>query len=335
VFPLLTAGFSFTQCRRYCEQLALRTVYQVNFLEREVLLRMRHFQMPLFRRRFAVYCVNRQEGKHAVWALQSSTEAHYSATETNRLMLFGETVAVHCENHTEHTDTIRTSQEIHYVSGTEANRLMLFRETVAVHCENHTEHTDTVRPSQETHDISATQTNRLMLFRETVAVHCENHTKHTDTVRPSQETHYISATQTNRLMLFKETVAVHCENHTEHTDTACTSQETHYISATEANRLILFRETVAVHCENRTEHINAKRYFWYVKAGWYRYDETLRPRRALGMQPCRRKALCLQRGLAQVQISSSALFPWIVAVPPEPRLSSQYGTRGSACPTSH
>jgi hypothetical protein len=40
-------------------------------------------------------------------------------------MLFGETVAVYCENHTEHTDTVRTSQETHYVSATEPNRLML------------------------------------------------------------------------------------------------------------------------------------------------------------------------------------------------------------------
>jgi hypothetical protein len=30
---------------------------------------------------------------------------HVSATETNRLILFRETVAVHCKNHTEHTDT--------------------------------------------------------------------------------------------------------------------------------------------------------------------------------------------------------------------------------------
>jgi thioredoxin-related protein len=65
-------------------------------------------------------------------------------------MLFGETVGVYCENHTEHTDTVRTSQETHYVSATETNRLMLFGETVAVYCENHTEHTDTVRTSQET-----------------------------------------------------------------------------------------------------------------------------------------------------------------------------------------
>jgi thioredoxin-related protein len=93
-------------------------------------------------------------------------------------MLFGETVAVYCETHTEHTDTVRTSQETHYVSATEPNRLMLFREIFAVYCENHTEHTDTVRTSQETHYVSATEPNRLMLFGETVSVYCENHRKH-------------------------------------------------------------------------------------------------------------------------------------------------------------
>jgi hypothetical protein len=41
-------------------------------------------------------------------------------------MLFRETAAVYCEKHTEHTDTVRTSQETHYVSATEPNRLMLF-----------------------------------------------------------------------------------------------------------------------------------------------------------------------------------------------------------------
>jgi hypothetical protein len=65
-------------------------------------------------------------------------------------MLFRETVAVYYENHMEHTDTVRTSQEDHYVSATEPNRLMLFRETVTVYCENHTEHTATVSTSQET-----------------------------------------------------------------------------------------------------------------------------------------------------------------------------------------
>jgi hypothetical protein len=39
---------------------------------------------------------------------------------------------------------VRTSQETHSVSTTKTNRLMLFRETVAVYCENHTEHTNTL-----------------------------------------------------------------------------------------------------------------------------------------------------------------------------------------------
>jgi translation initiation factor IF-1 len=59
-------------------------------------------------------------------------------------MLFGETVAVYCENHTEHTDTVRTSQETHYVSATEPNRFMLFGETVAAYCENYIEKKNTL-----------------------------------------------------------------------------------------------------------------------------------------------------------------------------------------------
>jgi hypothetical protein len=69
-------------------------------------------------------------------------------------MLFSETVAVYCESHTEHKDTVRTPQETHYVSTTEPNRLMLFSETIAVYCESHTEHKDTVRTPQETHYVS-------------------------------------------------------------------------------------------------------------------------------------------------------------------------------------
>jgi hypothetical protein len=77
--------------------------------------------------------------------------------------------------------TAGTSQETHYVSAIEPNRLMLFGETVAVYCENHTEYTDTVRTSQETHYVSATEPNRLMLFGETVAVYYQNENtrKHT------------------------------------------------------------------------------------------------------------------------------------------------------------
>jgi hypothetical protein len=55
---------------------------------------------------------------------------------------------------------------------------MLFRETVAVYCENHTEHTDTVRTSQETHYVSATEPNRLILFGKTAAVYCEPYETH-------------------------------------------------------------------------------------------------------------------------------------------------------------
>jgi translation initiation factor IF-1 len=66
-------------------------------------------------------------------------------------MLFGEIVAVYCENHMEHTNKLCghnvefvPQQETHYVSTTKPNRLMLFGETVGVYCENHTEHTDTL-----------------------------------------------------------------------------------------------------------------------------------------------------------------------------------------------
>jgi hypothetical protein len=71
-------------------------------------------------------------------------------------MLCGETVAVCCENRTEHTDTPRgqcVPHRKHHVSATEPNRLMLCGETVTVCCENRMEHTDTlweVRTSQET-----------------------------------------------------------------------------------------------------------------------------------------------------------------------------------------
>jgi hypothetical protein len=62
-------------------------------------------------------------------------------------MLCGETVAVCCENRTEHTDkmwAVCTTQETHHVSNTEPKRLILFEETVAVCCESRMEHTDTV-----------------------------------------------------------------------------------------------------------------------------------------------------------------------------------------------
>jgi hypothetical protein len=47
--------------------------------------------------------------------------------------------------------SVRTSQETHYVSATEPNQLMLFRETVAVYCENHTEHINALRGHFSSH----------------------------------------------------------------------------------------------------------------------------------------------------------------------------------------
>jgi hypothetical protein len=102
--------------------------------------------------------------------------------------------------------SVRTSQETHHVSAAETNRLILLGDTAAVYCENHTEHTNPVRTSQEKRYVSTTETNRLMLLGQTVAVYCENHTEHTNLVRTSQETHYVSTTETNRLMPFRETV---------------------------------------------------------------------------------------------------------------------------------
>jgi hypothetical protein len=43
------------------------------------------------------------------------------------------------------TNSVPTSHKTHCISATKTNRLMLFRETVAVYFENHTEHTDTLR----------------------------------------------------------------------------------------------------------------------------------------------------------------------------------------------
>jgi hypothetical protein len=68
-------------------------------------------------------------------------------------MLFGETVAVYCENHTEHTDTVwaqlllnNTYKSSPYLTGNKLRRrykpqqVNAVWETIAVYCENHTEH---------------------------------------------------------------------------------------------------------------------------------------------------------------------------------------------------
>jgi hypothetical protein len=95
-----------------------------------------------------------------------------------------------------HKHSVRASQERHYVTATKPNRLMLFRETVAVYCKNHTEHTNTLcGQNAEFCNIYKSSSyltgntlrlrykpNGLMLFKETVPVHCENHTEHTNTL---------------------------------------------------------------------------------------------------------------------------------------------------------
>jgi hypothetical protein len=110
------------------------------------------------------HCSDRAENIYIYIQFVPHRKHNVSATTPSRLMLFGRTVAVYCENHIEHTDTDRISQETYYISATKPSRLMLFGRIVAVYCENHTEHTDTDRISQEGYYISATKPNRLMLF---------------------------------------------------------------------------------------------------------------------------------------------------------------------------
>jgi hypothetical protein len=96
-------------------------------------------------------------------------------------MLFGETVAVYCENHTEHTDTVRTvrtSQETHYVPTTEPNRLMLFGgnnrclfwKPYGTHRYSPHLTKNTLRLSYRAQPVNAVW--------GTVAVYCKNHTEH-------------------------------------------------------------------------------------------------------------------------------------------------------------
>jgi hypothetical protein len=96
-----------------------------------------------------------------------------SITEPNRLILFGETVAVYCENDTEHRQSVPHRKLI--VSFTEPKRLMLFGETVAVYCENHTEHTHT-----HTHTVRTSLETHCLRYRDqpVSSVYCENHTEH-------------------------------------------------------------------------------------------------------------------------------------------------------------
>jgi hypothetical protein len=87
-------------------------------------------------------------------------------------MLCGETVAVCCENRTEHRETllgVRTSQETHHLSTKEHSRLLLCK-ICGFHGGDYEEcrllgYNNRVRTSQETHYISTTESSRLMLCK--------------------------------------------------------------------------------------------------------------------------------------------------------------------------
>jgi hypothetical protein len=117
---------------------------------------------------------------------------------------------------------VSTSQETNYVSAAEPNRLMLFGETVAVGCENQTKHTDTlfspyltgntIRPRYRAEPVNAAGENRSCLLWEPYGTHRYI----VQAVRTSQETHYLTTTEPKRLMLFGATVAVYCEKRVIH-----------------------------------------------------------------------------------------------------------------------
>jgi hypothetical protein len=92
-------------------------------------------------------------------------------------------------NNIENPSSYLTGNTLHLYSNDQ-----LFREIIAVYCENHTEHINTlcgqnavytnpVRTSQETYSVSITKTYQLTLFREMITVYCEIHTEQVNTQR--------------------------------------------------------------------------------------------------------------------------------------------------------
>jgi hypothetical protein len=138
-------------------------------------------------------------------------------------MLHGETVAVYCENHKEHTDTVRTSQETHYVSATKSNRLLLFGEQ-SLFIVRTKRNTDTFRTSQKTHYISVIKPNRLMPFGKQ-SLFIVRTIWNTQIQFVPHRKHNMSVITPHRLMLFGETIDIYCENHREHTNILCRQSE--------------------------------------------------------------------------------------------------------------
>jgi hypothetical protein len=95
---------------------------------------------------------------------------HSSATQPNRIMLFGETW--NTQMHSQIPNSVRTSQKTHHVCYTAqpdnavwGNSRCLLWEPYGTY--NTFSNISSVRTSQGTHNSSATQPNRLMLFGET------------------------------------------------------------------------------------------------------------------------------------------------------------------------
>jgi hypothetical protein len=134
-----------------------------------------------------------------------------------------------------YTNPVRTSQETHYVSNIEPNQLILFGEIVAVYCEDRTEHTDTlcgqnaefcniyisrpyltgntIRLHYRAQPFNAVWGNSRCLLWEPyrTQTHCvgrmQTSAMYTNPVRTSQKTYYVSSAELNLLMPFGETVA--------------------------------------------------------------------------------------------------------------------------------
>jgi hypothetical protein len=126
--------------------------------------------------------------RYTVWAVRTTKEIHHiSTTETSRLMLFGGTVAVYYENHTEHKDTLF----ILYLTGNTSRLCCRAQPVNAVLGKQSLFTVRTIRDTQIpcvgspyliANITSATQPKRLILFGETRCLLSEPYGTHRYTV---------------------------------------------------------------------------------------------------------------------------------------------------------
>jgi hypothetical protein len=130
-------------------------------------------------------------------------------------------MCVYYENRTEHTDTVRTSQETHYVSAIEPNRLMLFGETAAVYCENQTEHTyspyltgKTLRLRYRAQPVNAVWGNSRCLVWEPYGTHRYSQYLTRNTLRLRYKAQPVNAVWGNSRCLLWEPYGTHRHRYT-------------------------------------------------------------------------------------------------------------------------